>query len=198
MAFTVTNNFSGQTTLDPDEIDQNFTDIEAKLNAGLTTSNLSASAGITNAQLTNSHYEILMKLSIHTPSDGSPPTGNELIDWHIMPDLVTDGTYTITDCEYYCSDIGTTGNITITIASGYVTAGAFSATTTHVSAQTIAGATNNEANGSLTIATAAIPASANNAVMRMSVTLADASMMSNLGDRLVVVLKLKRTNGLRS
>ena len=196
MALTITN----PTLTNPankTQIEANFTDVVNKFSAGITTADLSSSAALTNAQLANSHYEMLMKFQVRN-WNAAAPAGNELLDFHIMPDIATDGTYTITDCEYYITDKGSAGNTTVTIASGVIAAGAFSATTTHVNAQTIASGTDDQdASGTLTIATAAIPASANNNVLRMLVVLAT-NALTTAGDSLTVVLKLKRTNGLRS
>lgn len=196
MSLTITNP-TLTNPADKTEIEENFTDVVAKFNAAITTTDCSASAGFTNAQLANSHYEMLMKFQVRN-WNAAAPAGNELLDYHIMPDIATDGTYTITDCEYYITDGGSAGNTTVTIASGTVAAGAFSATTTHINAQTIASGTdNNDIVGSLTVGTAAIPASANNRVLQMTVTLAT-NALTNAGDSLTVVLKLKRTSGLRS
>ena len=196
MALTITN----PTLTNPankTQIEANFTDIVNKFSAGLTTADSSSSAGYTNAQLANSHYEMLMKFQVRN-WNAAAPAGNELLDFHIMPDIATDGTYTITDCEYYITDKGSAGNTTVTIASGVVAAGAFTVTTTHVNAQTIASGTDDQdAQGTLTIATAAIPANANNNVLRMLVVLAT-NALTTAGDSLTVVLKLKRTSGLRS
>ena len=196
MALTITN----PTLTNPankTQIEANFTDVVSKFSAGITTADLSSSAALTNAQLANSHYEMLMKFQVRN-WNAAAPAGNELLDFHIMPDIATDGTYTITDCEYYITDKGSAGNTTVTIASGVVAAGAFTVTTTHVNAQTIASGTDDQdASGTLTIATAAIPASANNNVLRMLVVLAT-NALTTAGDSLTVVLKLKRTSGLRS
>ena len=198
MALTITNP-TLTNPADKTELQENFTDIVNKFSAGITTADASSSAGFTNAQLANPHYELLVKLQIRMTDAGTALSALQLVDYFPIPNLATDGPYTIDSCEYYHTDIGAIANTTISIASGTVAAGAFSVTTTHVNAQTIAfGTDNNDAVGSLTVATASIPASANNRVLRMIVTLGNADILSTIGDTLVVTLKLKRTSGLRS
>ena len=183
---------------DKDQVETNFADVVTKFSGGITTADMSASAGITNAQLANSHYEMLAKFQIRMTDAGTALSALQLVDYFPMPDMATDGTYTITDADYYITDIGDASSTAVTIASGTVAAGVFSATTTHVNAQTIASGTDgNDAVGSFTIADGVIPASASNRVLRMIVTLAT-NALSTIGDTLVVTLKIKRTSGLRS
>ncbi len=198
MAFDVTNTFAAGAVVAAADVNENFDDVVAKINGGLTTANLSASAGILNAQLANSHYEMFVRFTIGM-FDGAAPTALQLVDYFPLPGLVADGSYTIEDCDYYITDRGATANTTITIDSGLVTAGAFVQTTVHVNAQTIAFGTDaQDVNASFTVAQAVIPASANNRVLRMTVTLGNPDIISVIGDKVVVVLKLRRTNGLRA
>lgn len=198
MTFRVTNDFTGSATLDVSKIDTNFADIENKLNGNLDEDSMSADTQLPNSMLANSHYEMLVKFQLKNVDGTNALTGNELIDWHPLPGLVADGPYVIEDCDYYISDVGDAGNTVVTIASGTVAAGAFSATTTHVNAQNISSGTDGQdAVGSLTVASATIPASANNRVLQMSVTAAT-NALSGPADKLTVILKLRRTNGLRS
>lgn len=197
MALTITNptlsNPANKT-----EVEANFTDVVNKFNAGITTADLSASAALTNAQLANSHFEMLVKFQIRMTDAATALSALQLIDYHPLPDITT-GAYTIVGADYYATDQGATANFTVSIASGTVTAGAFSVTTTHVNAQTIAfGVDAEDIVGSFTVGTSSIPASANNRVLRCSVTLGNADQLSTIGDTLVIVLKLKRTDGLRS
>jgi hypothetical protein len=183
---------------DKTEIEENFADVVDKFNAGITTADLSAAAGIVNAQLANSHFEMFVKFQIRSTTTAPGAAGLQLVDYYPLPDI-TNGAYTIVGADYYATDQGATANFTVSIASGTVSAGAFSVTTTHVNAQTIAfGTDGNDILGSFTVADTAIPASANNRVMRCVVTLGNADQLSTIGDTLVIVLKLKRTLGLRS
>ena len=183
---------------DKTEIEENFADVANKCSGNITTADLSATAGITNAQLANSHFEMLVKFQIRMTDTATALSGLQLVDYHPLPDITT-GAYTIVGADYYATDQGATANFTVSIASGTVAAGAFSGTTTHVNAQTIAFGTNgNDILGSFTVADAAIPASASNRVLRCIVTLGNADQLDTIGDTLVIVMKLKRTNGLRS
>ena len=192
MALTITN----PTLSNPankSQIEANFSDVTNKFSAGITTADLSATAALTNAQLANSYFEDTIKLQIRMTDAATALSALQLVDYYPLPNLSTDGPYTIVSCDYYSTDIGAIANMTVSIASGTVAAGAFSATTTHVSAQTIAfGTDNNDAVGSFTVADAGIPASDNNRVMRLIVTLGNADILSTIGDTLVVVMKLKR------
>src|SRR3990167_5061591 len=105
MALTITNP-TLTNPADKTEIEANFTDVVGKFAAGIGTADCSLTAGFTNAQLANSHYELLVKLQIRNWNAGAP-AGDELNDFFPMPDLATDGTYTITDCDYYITGIGT-------------------------------------------------------------------------------------------
>lgn len=197
MSLTLTNSTLSNPA-DKTEIEENFTDVVNKFSANITTADLSASAGITNAQLANSHFEMLVKFQIRMTDAGTALSGLQLVDYHPLPDITT-GAYTIVGADYYATDQGANANFTVSIASGTVAAGAFSATTTHVNAQAIAfGTDGNDIVGSFTVADSSIPASANNRVMRCIVALGNADQLSTIGDTLVIVLKLKRTSGLRS
>lgn len=65
MAFAVTYNFTGSTSLSAAELDQNFTDIENKINGNITGTNISPSAAIAVAQLACNYYEIVIPFSLH-------------------------------------------------------------------------------------------------------------------------------------
>lgn len=193
MALTITNSTLSNPA-DKTEIEENFTDVVNKFSAGITTADLSASAGILNAQLANSYYEFLVKFQIRMTDETTAPAGEELVDYVPLPNLATDGPYTIVACDYYISDRGDAGNTTVTIASGTVASGAFDTTadTVHVNAQTIASGTDGQdVVGTFTVADSTIPASANNRVLRMIVTLAT-NALTAAGDTLVVTMKLKK------
>jgi hypothetical protein len=191
MALTITNP-TLTNPADKTEIEENFDDIVDKFSNGLTSSDLSGSAGITNAQLANSYYEWTAKFSIGMTDAAGAPSSLQLVDYYPLPNLATDGPYTIVACDYYMTDIGDASSTAVTIASGTVVGGAFSVTTTHVNGQTIAsGTAENDAVGSLTVADDEIPGSADNRVLRMIVTLAT-NALDDIGDKLVVTLKLKR------
>lgn len=191
MALTITNPVLTNPA-DKTEIQENFDDIVDKFSAGLTASDLTSTAGITNAQLANSYYEDTLKFSIAMTDAAAAPSALSLVDYIPLPNLATDGPYTIVACDYYMTDIGDASSTAVTIASGTVVAGAFSPTTTHVNGQTIAsGTAENDAVGTFDVADPNIPASADNRVLRMIVTLAT-NALDDIGDKLVVTLKLKR------
>ena len=175
------------------EIENNFTDVVNKFNAGIGTADMAAAAGVTNAQLANSYFEFVVKMSVRMTDAATALSALQLVDYHPLPNIATDGPYTIVTCDYYTTDTGAIADTTVSVASGTVAAGAFAVTTTHVSAQTIAfGTDGNDAVGAFTVANSTIPASANNRVLRLAVTLGNADILSTIGDTLVVVLKLKR------
>jgi hypothetical protein len=190
MALTLTNP-TLTNPADKTEIQENFTDVANKFNAGLTTADFSATAGITNGQLANSYYEFTVNLWVQDRD--AAPAGEELIYYYPLPNLATDGPYTIVACDYYIADSGTASSTTVSVASGTVAAGVFSGTTTHVNAQSIAaGGANEDVVGTFTLANSTIPASANNRVLRLIVSALATNALTEDGSMLSVTLKLKR------
>lgn len=94
MAFTVSNTFAGQTTLSAADLDQNFTDIENKLNGALVSSDLSAGAGITTGQLANNKYEFTINWVLHGTALNQAITADLIIG--AVPYHGAAMTYTIT------------------------------------------------------------------------------------------------------
>ena len=103
MAFAVTNTFTAAATFDPDDLDENFDDIEDVLNGGITTAHLSASAGITNSQLANDDF--VFSLPLYPLDDelwaisGTFGATTHLPDWG-------GSTYTVVGYSWSCSDCG--------------------------------------------------------------------------------------------
>jgi len=191
MALTITN-ATLTNPADKTEIQENFTDVVNKFSAGITTSDCSASAAFTNAQLANSYYEFCINMWVQDRD--AAPAGEELIYYYPLPNVATDGPYTIVACDYYIADSGTAGNTAVTIASGTVAGGVFDTATDtlHVNAQNIAaGGANEDVVGTFTVADSTIPGAAGNRVLRMLVTLAT-NALSEDGSMLSVTLKLKR------
>jgi hypothetical protein len=76
MAFSVTNTFSGSTSLAAADLDQNFTDITNMLNGNIDASNISSTAGIMSSQLTNKYYEAIINLRLNGVSLNEANTSN--------------------------------------------------------------------------------------------------------------------------
>jgi hypothetical protein len=64
MSLTLTNTLVDGATIDATELNDNFSDITDKFDGNITTADLNSNAGITNAQLANKHYEIVLNMTI--------------------------------------------------------------------------------------------------------------------------------------
>jgi len=128
MSFRVTNTFVNETTLSAADLDQNFTDVEAKFNQGITGQDLSPTANITNGQLQNSQYEILLShcmrrgstafpLRVATAAPApSPALGpNAVIG---LPGTLALGDYEIYQSDIFVSNAGAGGTLTYTLQIG--------------------------------------------------------------------------------
>jgi len=202
MAFRVTNDFSGSTTLDMDKLDANFTDVETELDGGITTAHISSSAGITNAQLANSQFEFVVPLTLIKGDAATALSTSTTVPAAIagLPGLSGDGTYTVTDANVYISDQGSASNTSIVVESGRVVSNAWSTATTIVASTNIAGDSDgNPEHANLTINTAAITLdSSNPTFIALFLTALATGALSATYSFLTVTLKIQRTNGLTS
>lgn len=146
MAFAVTNQFTGQTTLSAANLDANFTDVVNLVNGGLTTANLSGSAAITNSQLATSNFSWTVTGQVSSTAWVAATAGNVLCHLAIPG---TSGTYTVTAYSWAARDCGAqTGKFRL--EWGWYQAGVWTNVTTVKSAVTMTSQTavNDTAGGS--------------------------------------------------
>lgn len=200
MAFDVTNTFTGSTTLVASELDQNFTDIVNKLNGNLDESSLNASSSISNSQLANDDYEIVLSTTIPgvdaavNPGHGlNNTTGGYFVVGGIPYDA-TDGavSYTILGIEHMLF-LGTGGGGTAMVTTlnfGNHTDG-FTAIKSGISTGT-ANQQTRESSFTTSVATTA----ARPKFFVLDVTTQGVGFLD--GDSWCISIKLKRANGLRA
>jgi hypothetical protein len=191
MAFTVTNTFTTGTPVVAADVNQNFDDVESLLNAGLTTANLNASAGITNGQLANDDFEFVLGIQLDGTELLKGTTGFIVVG--AVPYDSTGGTggYTILGIEHMTYAV--TGGLTaavFTLNYGNHTDG-FTAIKTGITTGTASGQTRETGFTS----TIAISATRPNFFV-LDVTTAGVTWA--LVDSWQLSIKLKRTNGLRA
>ena len=205
MGFDVTNTFTDGSVIEAADINTNFDDVVSKINGGLTTDNLSASAGVTNAQLANKHYEI--GLTLHaTAGAWAAATVDTPIAFASIPGASgTDGTYTGMAYNWACTDCGAqTGRFRV--EWGYFdSAGAWTAVSTPINNVTLtANSAANDtagAGGAAFGTTFTLDSSASADSVRMFALVMDtddATAFDAEPNLLSVSLRLKRTDGLRS
>jgi hypothetical protein len=206
MAFAVTYNFDGQSTFDPAQVDQNFADVETALNGGLTTANLSTSAGITNSQLANSIYEIVIPITIHgTDLDASPLTVPIAVA--SIPDATgSDGSYTCIGYSWVATENGGAGTTTTFKVEWGSFTGASNAWTAHAtilaatSIPTVSGTRPESSGGAVSVALSGSGSASTPRFIGLIFTAADASFLGTFSKDYIFnfTLKVKRTNGLRA
>lgn len=196
MTFRVTNDFTGSTTLSAADLDTNFTDVENILNGGLTTANLSGSAGITNSQLANSQFETIVNLSVQLDggSTTQPSTSVPLAIVGI-PGTSSTGNWTVKSATLVCTDNGTAGNTTYKVEFGEIVAAAWSNVTTIISSNNVASAAMVSATPTLA-ATGLTMHASNPRFLALFVTAWATNAMNTANAVFCVSLKLQRTNGL--
>lgn len=199
MAFTVSNSFTAGNVIAAADINENFDDVEALLNGGLTTDNLSSSAGVTNAQLATSKYELCIPLTISSTA-WAASTNADYLAAVSLPGVTADQTYTVTNVNYVITDSGTTSP-TFKVVWAEVTGGAFDVQSTFVNT-TAAGADGNTIEaGTWTVVTAASAnvlslAATKPRFLALQVVAKNTGALSTADDFITVTVKL--TASLRS
>lgn len=194
MAFAVTNDFTGASTLDPADLDENFADVETILNAGLTTANLATNAGIANAQLANDDYTFTITGRL---SSAQWNAGAEM--YLGLPDY-TGSVYTVLGYSWSIIDVGSQ-DATFSIKYGLFAANAFVSSTTIAASVTINGADANNCrwSGGASCSVDITPVTSGQPkVFQILPTAAGTSVLSTATDCLDITLFLKRKNGLGS
>ena len=130
MPFSVTNTFVDGTTIEASEVNTNFDDIETVLDGGLTTYNLSATAGLTNAQLATASQEIIINMEVRGTAWTVVSTGGPIAFSGLPYDSGDGTTSTIIDADY-CLFEGTDviSDGAFQIDWGYFNAGTWTQTT---------------------------------------------------------------------
>lgn len=212
MALTITN----PTLSNPankSQIEANFTDVTAKFNAGITTADISSTAGITNAQLANSIYEVVVNLTCGAEGWQAGTAAGDLLALAAIPGTSgSDGTYTGIAYSWACTDCGAqTGQFRV--EWGYFDAtGVWTVVSTPIAATTLTAlSATNETPGAggatfttaFTLATDFTAANQGPRFFALVMATDDATAMSTAGGAihpsiLTVTLKLKRTSGLRT
>lgn len=115
MAITVTNSFNNTDSWDANKVNTNFSDILSWANGGITTANLSGSAGIVNSQLANDDFVFTINFNID-----SAHWGTTLMAYAGFPYIGSD-TWTVIGYQYVCTDAGSgdgSFNITLNTRTG--------------------------------------------------------------------------------
>jgi len=194
MAFYVTNSFSAATTIVASEVNQNFTDVENKINGNITGADIVSGANIANDRLANDDFEIVV---------GATWTGAPL-DSGITAFLVVGGIpydsgggtggYTILGIEHmtYISVTAPTGGVTMDLKYGNHTDGF-----TTIKAGLTTGVANQQTQvTSLSSTTAGTSATRPNFFI-LDITTAGTGWATGSGSW-GISIKLKRVNGLRA
>ena len=202
MAFAITNTFTSGATITHSGLNTNFSDISTILNGGLTTSNLSASAGITNAQLANDDYEFVVNLPLVEASAGEAAvaTPAALV---AIPGTSADGTYTVVSAALACSDVGSQdAQYKLQWGSFDGASNAWSSVQDVVSTFTLTSTAGNDTPTWLTLtvasATLTLHATTQRFLGLVLVTAGTNDMDAAMQNSLCVSLKIRRTNGLRA
>lgn len=201
MALTITNS----TLTNPankTQIEENFTDVVSKFSAGITTADLSASAGITNAQLANSHYEVVLNMTASADM-WTAAEDDDIVAVAGLPEDVDGTSYTIVAANYlYRGHVtAATSGAEFNVEWGYFNAGTWTMTSQIVATTNFTAAASVTAN--LTLATSTVTTSTTNRHF-FAITATDAveaagtKPLADQEEFLTVSLKLKRTNGLRT
>ena len=210
MSLTLTNSTLSNPA-DKTEIEENFDDVVDKFSAGITTSDLSASAGITNAQLANSIYEVVLNLQCTDVVWQSADAAGDRLAYVSIPGTSSgDGTYTGMSYNWVCTDCGAQTGI-FRVEWGYFSsAGAWTVVSTPIDDITlVANSAVNDTAGAggaafTTVFTLASDYTAANQGPRMFALVMDTddttalSTTAGTPNFLSVTMKLKRTNGLRT
>lgn len=196
MTFAVTNTLAGTTTIDASKIDTNFTDVANILNAGLTTANLSGSAGILTTQLASSTFESYIVLPIsNTRWIGA--VANEVVALASIPGQ--SGTYTISAATWATTDSGDNlGAFKIDWGGFTGASNAWDVATSPganiIAATTITSgaATNIPGQGNCTIATSSVVQHSSRPMFfGVICTTASATAVSTTDDLLIITIKIK-------
>lgn len=203
MSLTITN-VSLSNPANKSQIEQNFTDVVNKFNANITTADLSASAGIVNAQLANSLYEFVVTMTVPSAM-WTAAEDDDIVAVVGLPEDTNGTSYTILAADYlYRGHItAASSGAEFNVEWGYFNAGVWTMTSEIVSTLNFTTGATTSVTANLTLATSTVTTSTTNRHF-FAITATDAvegagtKPMADAEEFLTVTLKLKRTNGLRS
>lgn len=203
MSLTITNP-TLTNPADKTEIEENFTDVVNKFSAGITTSDLSSSAGITNAQLATSNYEFVLNMTVSSAM-WTAAEDDDIVAAAGLPEDTNGTSYTILAADYFYRGhiTAATAGAAFNVEWGYFNAGAWTQTGSDIISSTDLAAGTTSSSTNLTINTSTVTTSTTNRHFFV-VTSTDAvegagtKPFADPEEYLTVSLKLKRTNGLRS
>jgi hypothetical protein len=148
MTFGVTYTFTGQSSLNPAHLDQNFSDTASKINGGITDENIASGANINTAKLANRDFGFVASLKASSPQWAAAVAGGELLDLVPIPHNLTD-TWTLVGWAWSCTDTGNGAGI-FRVEKGHFVAGVWTADATLINATTITnGAGANDSNAAI-------------------------------------------------
>lgn len=206
MAISGLKTWSDGDALNTTNLNTDKTVLEAKFNAGITTADLSASAGIINAQLANSIYEFEVCLKAHAGQWAAASAGN-LLDAAAIPGTTGDGTYTLQAYSWLCTDCGAQTGLFRVEWGYYDASGTWTVVSTPINNVTLtansavndtAGAGGSTLSTALTLGTSFAAAGTGPRFLALVMDTDDATAFDAEPDFLAVTIRLKRTNGLRS
>jgi hypothetical protein len=99
MAFSVTNTLVAGGTVDPDDLNENFNDIEDILNGGLTDTNISSDANITITKLAAYKQDIVLHIGVPNPALLAGTTATAIVSSIVAFPADSGVTWTITDVQ---------------------------------------------------------------------------------------------------
>lgn len=193
------------------QIEANFADVTAKFNAGITTSDISSTAGITNAQLANSIYEVVVNLQCDDVVWQSANGAGDILAFASIPGTSgSDGTYTGIAYNWVCTDCGAQTGLFRVEWGYYSAAGAWTVVSTPINDITlVANSAANDTAGAggatfttaFTLATDFTAANQGPRMFALVMDTDDATALTTTAGApafLSVTMKLKRTSGLRT
>lgn len=140
MALTLTN-ITLTNPADKSEIQENFTDIQNKFSGNIVNADISSSAAIAVSKLAATYQTMIVTLQARTiagpvlptvarsgaensPASLSASTTNHMMDMVPLPGISGDGSWTVSDASFYCSNSGTASG-SFKVEYGYLAAGVF-------------------------------------------------------------------------
>ncbi len=195
MGLTIPNTFASGGIIDPDTVNENFRAIKTKLSGNITNEDIAADAAI-DITKTVANHTITFILHLHSAmlAAGWPAAGatTPLVAVGI-PGTAGDDAYTIKSAMWVCTDCGA-GTAQFDLRYGYVNAatGAWTNSSTIISAETITGAANSLGAGTVSVSGSITPSTNHDSLAIMSAA-ADATTLSAAGTYLAVMLTCTRT-----
>lgn len=108
MPVTIPNTFFTGEIVDAAELNQNFSVLAGKFNAGINSSDIDPGAGILSTQIANaySHYDVVLRYGTGSAVPAAWPGANTRVDMASIPGVTGDVEWTVTRASWLCTDTG--------------------------------------------------------------------------------------------